>query len=150
MKSGKSSEPNLHFWVQNVDFPGCIITPRKLTCLLNRNSFGREYIFRPLIFRKHVSFQGVYARLASTFHSRWAFLMPSASAAASLATASSAATTWRGNKNGGWDRRDSSYPRKTNMIIMHPWWGGIGGTLPKTYMNHGKTNYEWRCISYWK
>ena len=32
--------------------------PQKLTCPLQRNYFSREYIFQPLIFRGHVSFQG--------------------------------------------------------------------------------------------
>ena len=35
-----------------------IIHPWKLTCPLKRNYFSREYIFQPLIFRGHVSFQG--------------------------------------------------------------------------------------------
>ena len=30
----------------------------KLTCPLKRDDFSREYIFQPLIFRGHVSFQG--------------------------------------------------------------------------------------------
>ena len=34
------------------------IPPRKLTCALKRDYFSREYIFQPLIFRGHVSFQG--------------------------------------------------------------------------------------------
>ena len=32
--------------------------PWKLTCPLKRDYFSREYIFQPLIFRGHVSFQG--------------------------------------------------------------------------------------------
>ena len=32
--------------------------PRKLTCPLKRDYFSREYIFQPLIFRGHVSFEG--------------------------------------------------------------------------------------------
>ena len=32
--------------------------PGKLTCPLKRDYFSREYIFQPLIFRGHVSFQG--------------------------------------------------------------------------------------------
>ena len=32
--------------------------PNKLTCPLKRDYFNREYIFQPLIFRGHVSFQG--------------------------------------------------------------------------------------------
>ena len=32
--------------------------PSKLTCPLQRDYFSREYIFQPLIFRGHVSFQG--------------------------------------------------------------------------------------------
>ena len=31
---------------------------RKLTCPLKRDDFNRKYIFQPLIFRGHVSFQG--------------------------------------------------------------------------------------------
>ena len=34
------------------------IHPRTLTCPLKRDYFAREYIFQPLIFRGHVSFQG--------------------------------------------------------------------------------------------
>ena len=34
------------------------IHPRKLTCPLKRDYLRREYIFQPLIFRGHVSFQG--------------------------------------------------------------------------------------------
>ena len=34
------------------------VHPRKLTCPLKRDYFSREYIFQPLIFRGHVSFQG--------------------------------------------------------------------------------------------
>ena len=36
------------------------IHPWKPTCPLKRDYFSREYIFQPLIFRGHVSFQGVY------------------------------------------------------------------------------------------
>ena len=34
------------------------IHSRKLTCPLKRDYFSKEYIFQPLIFRGHVSFQG--------------------------------------------------------------------------------------------
>ena len=34
------------------------VHPRKLTCPRNRDYFSREYIFQPLVFRGHVSFQG--------------------------------------------------------------------------------------------
>ncbi len=39
-------------------YPSCTVHPRKLTCALKRDHFSREYIFQPLIFRGHVSFQG--------------------------------------------------------------------------------------------
>ena len=35
-----------------------LVHPWKLTCPLKRDYFSREYIFQPLIFRGHVSFQG--------------------------------------------------------------------------------------------
>ena len=34
------------------------VHPRKLTCPRNGDYFSREYIFQPLVFRGHVSFQG--------------------------------------------------------------------------------------------
>ena len=44
------------------------IHPWKLTCPPKRNYFSREYIFQPLIFRGHVSFQGsnVYKNILSS------------------------------------------------------------------------------------
>ena len=45
------------------------VHPWKLTCPLKRDYFSREYIFQPLIFRGHVSFQGgIY------FHNWWIFV----------------------------------------------------------------------------
>ena len=41
--------------------------PRKLTCPLKRDYFSREYIFQPLIFRGHVSFQGSISCLQYLF-----------------------------------------------------------------------------------
>ena len=35
-----------------------MVHPRKLTCPLKRDYLSREYIFQPLIFRGHASFQG--------------------------------------------------------------------------------------------
>ena len=35
-----------------------LLHPRKLTCPLKRDYLSRVYIFQPLIFRGHVSFQG--------------------------------------------------------------------------------------------
>ena len=40
-----------------------LVHPRKLTCPLKRDYLSREYIFQPLIFRGHVSFQGCSHRI---------------------------------------------------------------------------------------
>ena len=43
------------------------IHPRKLTYPLKNDYFSREYIFQPLIFRGHVSFQGNINELRRRF-----------------------------------------------------------------------------------
>ena len=50
------------------------IHPGKLTCPLKRDYFNRKYIFQPLIFRGHVSFQGSTHRY---IHRNRAHLHPS-------------------------------------------------------------------------
>ena len=45
------------------------LLPWKLTCPLKRDYFNRKYIFQPLIFRGHVSFQGSKNRSQILFES---------------------------------------------------------------------------------
>ena len=48
----------ISMWIKSGRIIPTKLHPWKLTCPLKRNYFSREYIFQPLIFRGHVSFQG--------------------------------------------------------------------------------------------
>ena len=62
------TEKNHHRWLSSklnkeVQLQKKKVHPWKLTCPQKRDYFSREYIFQPLIFRGHVSFQGSNARI---------------------------------------------------------------------------------------